>query len=194
MAEVTPQPRKVTRLYFSFIKMPWSAVNMHGSMRSRREANAMAPDPSPSIANPRTTPELGSDEAIPILVAEVFEEAPPAERCSLVEMLMRPLGVLSLVAIANGIFAKIRFRSAGQEPGVRFEDIQNVHAADVVALVHHAQQVSVETVDGLAQLLVSSPGVAGSAAATLLIALLVRRARSRSGLRGSSAGRLADLP
>lgn len=154
----------------------------------------MALNPSQSIANSQTTPELGSDEAIPILVAEVFEAAPPAERCSLVEMLMRPLGVLSLVAIANGIFAKIRFRNAGQEPRVRFEDIQNVHAADVIALVHHAQQVSVETVDGLAQLLVSSGGLAGSAAATLLIALLVRRARSRSGSRGSSASRLADLP
>jgi len=154
----------------------------------------MADHPSQSIANSQTTPELGSDAAIPILVAEVFEEAQPAERCSLVEALMRPLGVLSLVAIANGIFAKIRFRNAGQEPTVRFEDIQNVHAADVVALVHHAQQVSVETVDGLAQLLGSSGALAGSAAATLLIALLVQRARSRSGPRASSANRLADLP
>ncbi len=141
----------------------------------------MAVTPSQSIANSQTAPELGSDETIPILVAEVFEEAPPTERCSLVEALMRPLGVLSLVAIANGIFAKIRFRNAGQEPGVRFEDIQNVHFADVVALVRHAQQVSVETVDGLAQMLGSSAGLAGSAAATLLIALLVKRARSRSG-------------
>ena len=154
----------------------------------------MAHTPSQSIANSQTTAELGSEMAIPILVAEVFEEAPPTERCSLVEALMRPLGVLSLVAIANGIFAKIRFRNAGQEPRVRFEDIQNVHTADVIALVHHAQQVSVETVDGLAQLLVSSGGLASSAAATLLIALLVQRARSRSSRRGVSANHLADLP
>jgi hypothetical protein len=148
----------------------------------------MAHPPSQSIANARTTAELGSDTAIPILVAEVFEEAPPTERCSLVEALMRPLGVLSLAAIANGIFAKIRFRNAGPEPRVRFEDIRNVHTADVVALVQRAQQVSVEAVDGLAQLLVSSGGLASSAAATLLIALLVQRARSRS----ASAGHLAD--
>ena len=158
--------------------MPFGKANMHG----------MAHPPSQSIANAQATAELRSDTAIPILVAEVFEEAPPAERCSLVEALMRPLGVLSLAAIANGIFAKIRFRNAGQEPRVRFEDLQNVHTADVVALVHHAQQVSVETVDGLAQLLVSSGGLAGSAAATLLIALLVQRARSRP----ASASHLAD--
>jgi len=107
---------------------------------------------------------------------------------------MRPLGVLSLVAIANGIFAKIRFRNAGQEPQVRFEDIQNVHTTDVIALVQHAQQVSVEAVDGLAQLLASSGGLTGSAAAALLIALLVQRARSRGGRRMGSAGRLEDLP
>jgi hypothetical protein len=147
-----------------------------------------------SNSSSQTPADLGSDMTIPKLVAEVFEEAPVAERCSLVEALMRPLGVLSLVAIANGIFAKIRFRNAGHDLRVRFEDIQNVHTADVVALVHHAQQVSVETVDGLAQLLGSSGGMASSAAATLLITLLVQRARSRSGLRAAPGGPSADLP
>ncbi|MGJ7530053.1 hypothetical protein [Variovorax sp. GB1P17] len=120
-----------------------------------------------------------SELAIPTLVAQVYESAPAAERCHLVETLLRPLGVLSLVAIANGIFAKIRFRNAGQELNVRVDDLQNIHAADMVALVHHAQQVSVETVDSLAHLLTSSGGLAGSAAAALLIGLLVQRARSR---------------
>lgn len=151
----------------------------------------MAHTPLLSNSNSQTPPELESDMTIPNLIAEVFEEAPVAERCSLVAALMRPLGVLSLVAVANGIFAKIRFRNAGHDLRVRFEDIQNVHAADVVALVHHAQQVSVETVDGLAQLLGSSGGMASSAAATLLIALLVQRARSRS---SSRAAPDADLP
>lgn len=123
--------------------------------------------------------DIQSELAIPTLVAQVYESAPAAERCHLVETLLRPLGVLSLVAIANGIFAKIRFRNAGQELSVRVDDLQNVHAADMVALVHHAQQVSVETVDSLVHLLTSSGGLAGSAAAALLIGLLVQRARSR---------------
>jgi hypothetical protein len=154
----------------------------------------MAHTPSQSNSTSQTPPELGSDMTIPNLVAEVFEEAPVAERRSLVEALMRPLGVLSLVAIANGIFAKIRFRNAGHDLSVRLEDIQNVSTADVAALVHHAQQVSVETVDGLAQLLGSSGGMASSAAATLLIALLVQRARSRSSSRAAPDGPSADLP
>lgn len=122
---------------------------------------------------------LDPEQAIPSLVAQVYESAPAAERCHLVATLLRPLGVLSLVAIANGIFAKIRFRNAGQELNVRVDDLQNVHAADMVALVHHAQQVSVETVDSLVHLLTSSGGLASSAAAALLIGLLVQRARSR---------------
>jgi predicted protein tyrosine phosphatase len=142
-----------------------------------------------SAGHSPSSPELRSDMTIPILVAEVFDDAPAAERCSLVEALMRPLGVLSLVAIANGIFAEIRFRDAGHDLRVRFEDIQNVRTADMVALVHHAQQVSVETVDGLAQLLISSGGLASSAAATLLIALLLQRARSRNGSQPVPDGR-----
>lgn len=123
--------------------------------------------------------EPPADAAIAQLVAQVYEAAPAAERGHLLEQLLRPLGVLSLVAIADGIFAKIRFRSGWQDLNVRLEDIQNVHAAQVMALVDHAQQVSVETVDGLAQMLAASPLLSGSAAAALLITLLVQRARSR---------------
>lgn len=119
------------------------------------------------------------DIRIPELVAEVYEAAPAAERGHLLEQLLRPLGVLSLAAIADGIFAKIRFRSGWQDLNVRLDDIQNVRAAHVIALVDHAQQVSVETVDGLAQMLTSSPVMSGSAAAALLVTVLMQRARSR---------------
>ena len=128
----------------------------------------------PSAAAARTR-----DESIPELVAEVYESAPAADRGRLLELLMRPLGVLSLVGIAGGVFANIRFRSGWQEMHVRLEDIHSVRAAEVIALVDHAQQVSVETVDGLAQWLTASPVLSGSAAAAMLVTLLVRRARTR---------------
>mgnify|MGYP003598105621 CR=1 FL=1 len=57
-----------------------------------------------------------------------------------------------------------------------------MQAGHVAALVDHAQQVSVETVDQLAQWLGASPLLSGSAAAALLVSLLVQRARSRQGL------------
>lgn len=123
-------------------------------------------------------PEPG-DIAIPRLVAEVYAEALEVDRCHLLEQLLRPLGALSLVAIADGMFAKVRFRGGWQDLTVRLEDIRTVRASDVMALVDHAQQVSVETVDGLAQLLTASPQLSGSAAAALLLTLLVRRAQLR---------------
>ena len=115
--------------------------------------------------------------AIPHLVGRVYESAPLAERGRLLEQLLRPLGVLSLLAVANGIFAGIRFRSGLQDLHVRLEDVQNVRGSDVIALVAYAQQVSAEAVDGLVQTLAASPVLAGSAAAGLLMTVLVRRAR-----------------
>ncbi len=120
-----------------------------------------------------------SESVISRLVAEVYEIAPPAERSRLLEHLLKPLGVLSLVAVANGIFASIRFRSGWPDIHVRPEDAQNVEANDVISLVNHVQQVSLHAVDGLAEMLSASPVMAGSTAAALLIALLVKRSRNR---------------
>ena len=112
------------------------------------------------------------------LVAKVFEVAPPHERTRMLEQLLMPLGVLSLVAVANGIFAKIRFRSGWPDTRVGLEDSQNVQTSDVIALVNHVQQVSDHAVNGLVQLLAASPVLAGSPAAALLIKILLQRARS----------------
>ncbi|MBS7777220.1 hypothetical protein [Acidovorax sp. CCYZU-2555] len=119
------------------------------------------------------------DVQIPELLAQVYEAAPTVERCHLLEPLLQPLGLLSLAAVAGGVFTNIRLRCGWHQLDVRPDDIQNVHAVDVVALVDYAQQVSVEAVDGLAQLLLSTPLLSASATAALLVAMLLRRARSR---------------
>lgn len=123
---------------------------------------------------------VASEMAIAQLVAQVYETAPPAVRSRLLELLLRPLGVLSLVAIANGIFAKIRFRSGWPDMHIRFEDVKNVQTSDVIALVERVQLVSVESLDGLAKMLLASPLMASSAAAALLVTVLMQRARNRS--------------
>lgn len=115
------------------------------------------------------------------LVGQVYESAPPAERSRLLEQLLKPLGVLSLVAVANGIFAKIRFRGGWPELHVRLEDAQNVQASDVITLVNHVQQVSVQAVIGLADVLAASPVMTGSAAALLMTVLLQHRRTRRAG-------------
>lgn len=113
------------------------------------------------------------------LISQVYESAPPVMRKRLVEHLLRPLGVLSLVAVANGIFAKIRFHSEWQHLQDRLDDAQNVRASDVIALADHVQQVSAEAVNGLAQMLAASPLMAGSAATAVLVTVLMQRSQSR---------------
>ncbi|MDO8251677.1 MAG: hypothetical protein Q7T78_18435 [Rhodoferax sp.] len=120
-----------------------------------------------------------SEITIAQLVGEVYEAAPPVERSRLLEHLLRPLGVLSLVAVANGIFASIRFRSGWPDIHVQPEDAQNVQASDVITLVNHVQQVSFHAVDGLAAMLAASPVLTSSAAAAMLMTVLMQRARTR---------------
>ena len=140
----------------------------------------MKPNPNPTQSAVGTTPAplMASDQAIAQLVGQVYEAAPPTERSRLIEHLLKPLGVLSLVAIANGIFAKIRFRAGWPDMQVQAEDLNRVQSSDVIALVTRVQQVSVQVVDGLAELLTASPSMTRSAAAALLLAMLLQRVRS----------------
>jgi len=139
----------------------------------------MNPIPTPPFAQLAHADAPASEAEIAQLVGQVYALASPTVRTRLLEHLLKPLGVLSLVAIANGIFATIRFRSGSADLHVRVEDAQNVQPGDVITLVNHVQQVSVHAVDGLADMLATSPVMTGSAAAALLMTLLVQRSRNR---------------
>lgn len=120
-----------------------------------------------------------SQDTIAQLVGQVYESVPPAEQSRLIEFLLKPLGVLSLVSVANGIFANIRLRGDWSDIHVQPEDAQNVQVSDVITLVIHVQQISVHAINGLAHMLASSPVMTGSAAAALLMTILVQRAQTR---------------
>jgi hypothetical protein len=92
---------------------------------------------------------------------------------------MQPLGLLSLVTLANGVFATIRFRSSWTDTSVGLDDVGTVQARDVIVLADRVQQVSIEVVDGLAQMIASSPLVTSSTATALLMSLLLRRIKNR---------------
>lgn len=109
------------------------------------------------------------------LVGQVYETAPNTERKRLVEHLMKPLGILSLAVVANGIFVKIRFKGGWSDGPARMDDAQGVQVGDVIDLANFAQQVSTEAIGGLAQMLASSPVLASSVAAALLIKIVLRR-------------------
>lgn len=139
--------------------------------------------PSPALCAPshaahqplHTQPDL-----VPTLVARVFAESSPALQSRLLEHLIKPLGLLSLAAVANGIFARVTLRNGWAQPRVDADDVARVGAGDVMALVSHVQQVSVYAIDSLSKVIASSPVLAGSATATVLLAILANQARNRT--------------
>jgi hypothetical protein len=122
-----------------------------------------------------TPPER--DNLLSLLVGKVYQAAPPSERGSLLKYLMHPLGALSLLSIANGVFARIQFQGGFYNRQVRIEDLQGVRVEDVVELAHRVQQVSLYALNGLAQMLASSPALASTAVALILIKILRDRAK-----------------
>lgn len=125
------------------------------------------------------------EEQVPELVAQVYAEAPPAMRGRLLAHLLKPLGLLSLAAVANGVFAQIAMASGWQTLEVSAEDARRVDSHDVLVLVQHVQQVSVSAVESLAKIIGASPVLTGSAAAALLLSLLAKQARNRTPVLGN---------
>jgi hypothetical protein len=124
------------------------------------------PVPAPSgVVEPNTS--------VPHLIGQVYESAPPSLRARMLEHLMRPLGILSLMAIANGVFASIRLRNPSIDPKVGLEDASMIQPGDVVKLADWVQQVSVEAINGLTQLLAASPVLTRSTAAVAMLSLLL---------------------
>lgn len=113
------------------------------------------------------------------LVGKIYETISAQEQSKLLGQLLRPLGILSLVGVANGIFAKVWFRSGQQIAHIRLDDAHQIQAGDVVDLVEFVQQVSTETVNGVVEMLARSPALTGSTAAALLAAALFKRVRRR---------------
>lgn len=120
-----------------------------------------------------------TERLLPQLVADVYESAPAVERSRLLEHLMRPLGVLSLAVVANGIFAKLRFLSGWPDLRISPEDAKAIRAEDVFALVEYVQQASWDVMQGLVKVLSDSPALSATAAATVLVSLLLQQARRR---------------
>jgi len=135
---------------------------------------------------PLPDPAPPSEPEVARLVAHVYESAAPSERCRLIEHLLAPLGVLSRVAVAQGVFAGLCLRSRQRRILAEAEDLRAVGRDHVVALVEHVQQVSIESVDALAHWLGSSPSAMRSEAAATLAAALSLRARRRERLRAEA--------
>lgn len=112
------------------------------------------------------------DALVPLYVAGVFREAPAVFRAELVECLMRPMGMLGLVAVADGVFAALRQRHGWAEMQVTLEDAARISADQVLELAAYLQQTAPEVFAQVAQLVGQQPAVAGGLSAVLLLQVL----------------------
>jgi hypothetical protein len=103
----------------------------------------MSSEPFPIRSSTDRALELSTPEtSLATLVGEVYESAPATDRRRLLEYLLPPMGVLALVAVADGIFARIRLRSDWAQVHVGLDDAVRVSGNDVAALVERLQQIS----------------------------------------------------
>jgi hypothetical protein len=130
-----------------------------------------------------TAPE--PTDLVPELVAKVYASAPAADRGRLLEHLLKPLGILSLAAVANGAFARLAANNGWSRLQVNASDVQRIGRTEVIALVSHVQQVSTHAMDGLGHVISASPVLAGTAATGLLLTLLRKQATHRSTIVGN---------
>lgn len=137
------------------------------------------PDDSNAGSRPALPGCQVEEVSLPQLVGEVYKAAPAPEKLRLLEFLLPTLGVMPLIVIANGLFARLRLRDGWSSYHARLDDVQQVQASDIVSLVERVQMAGSQALDGLAQTLSSSPVLAASAAAGILIVLLTRRAAER---------------
>ncbi len=123
--------------------------------------------------------KMNNETQVAELVGQVYRDAPAPVRGRLLEQLIKPLGILSLVAVANGVFAKISLGRGWSNLKIAPQDVQDVRVSDVVALANYVQQVSIQAIDGLAQIVATSPALTGSAAAVMLLSVLAHQSRQR---------------
>jgi len=123
------------------------------------------------------TSAAGSPTLLPLWVAGLYRDAHAGLRVQLLERLLRPMGVLGLVAVADGVFAALRHRHGWQRLQVTAEDTAAVSADHVFQLAAYLQERTPEALSSLSDLLASHPAALATVSGALLWDLLRRSSR-----------------
>lgn len=91
------------------------------------------------------------------LIAELYSAADSDLKSRLLACLVRPLGLLSLVAVAGGAFAGLFKQGAGGAMRVVFDDAARFSSDQIVELATFASQVDPRALQPLAALLAERP-------------------------------------
>jgi hypothetical protein len=158
------------------------------AIRDNAVNDAVAEDPTLSAEQRRAAADRAAERSIAELVAAIYEAAPVAARVRLLDYLLRPLGALSILVVADGVFGRIWFRHGWCEFRIRPEDIADVQPPHVLALVEHVLQRRADTIYELPDMLGAAPAMSRSSAVERLWALLERRPAAQSAMQGTTQG------
>jgi hypothetical protein len=128
-----------------------------------------APVLAPRDAAPDATPRHRFAAAR--LVSRVYRTANEALRADMLACLLRPLGTLSLVAVASGAFARM-LQSSGTAPDrVRVDEAAQYSSDQILELAVFVQEASPDAMQQVAALLAQHPMSATALSASALLVL-----------------------
>src|SRR5512140_1914795 len=108
--------------------------------------------------------------AVARLVSRVYRAASAPIRADMLACLLRPLGTLSLVAVASGAFARLLQHNGGAPDRVVVEDIAQYSSDQVLELAVFVHEGHPEALQQLASLLANHPmGVTALSASALML-------------------------
>lgn len=136
----------------------------------------MTPD-APASPVPRPPAPAAPHPLVPLWVAGLYREASASVRAGLLECLLRPVGLLGLVAVAGGVFATVRQRHGWQGLEVTVDDTQLVTEDHVYQLALYLQEAAPQGLARLGELLSQQPAALATVSGVLLLEALRQRRR-----------------
>lgn len=128
------------------------------------------------------TQEMKSDRFVANLIGELFEAITPGERFRLLSALKLPRSRLVLAgAVSAGVAGNVTRSSARSDDGgiVGVETTVLIEPADVIRLAESALQAGDGVLENVVQAMLGSPVALGTASLAMLVAICMRRSRSR---------------
>jgi hypothetical protein len=114
-------------------------------------------------------PALVEAAALPPLIADFYEQAPPTVRRRLLDSLLRPVGPLALGAIAAGAFADLVPTTRWTVVRASLDDALRISAAHVLELARYVEQKNPDVLWQLPGLVDESQLLNGSISGALLL-------------------------
>ena len=128
--------------------------------------------------------------AIARVVSRVYRAANGAVRADMLAHLLRPLGVLGLVAVASGAFARLVRRDGLVPDTISAEDIVRYSSEQIRELTMFVHEVNPDALQPLIEQLAQN-GMGIAAVSTAALVMLHRRSRARSALSDKTDSNLA---